>query len=423
MTRTILPALLFAALLASRVAAGDGEAPSCVTHCHGQEREEHQASVHVDVLTCIECHGGDPTRQGDKEGSHDPAKGFTGKIPRTKVPELCGTCHADPLRMHAYGLATDPLVQYRTSVHGRMLFEKDDTNVAVCIDCHGVHGILPAQDPRAPTARVNQPRTCGRCHSDPAKMGPYGLPSDSVERFVRSAHGDALLVERSRGAPSCADCHGSHGAVPPGIRDLVQACGQCHAHNAEQYRKSPHYMAEDMRCVACHDEEKDSPAYAGAQCTACHLTHEIAVAGKYMFSGDEVGHCGHCHRSEDDKALVTARTIVEGTDRLDEAMERTREALAGAKDKGLVLEHEETYLRESERALVFLEPLSHSLDLGAITKHLEDGLKRQDRTREELDRKARVLRDRRLLLSGMAGLLLLLAALCALKLQAIRRLS
>lgn len=413
--------LAFLLLLA---VANAQEAPSCVTHCHGLERVAHQESVHADSLTCVECHGGDPTAQGDEKKSHDPAKGFRGKIPRADVPALCGDCHSDPQRMHAYGLATDPLAQYRTSVHGQMLFGKGDLNVAVCTDCHGVHGILPAHDPRAPTARVNQPATCGRCHADEAKMKPYGVPADTVARFERSIHGRELLVNRSRGAPACADCHGAHGAVPPGVRDLVQVCGQCHKHTAEEYRKSPHFRKKDMRCVACHEEEaKEDPlGYAGQECTACHRTHDIQAAGRDMLDGDAVGHCGHCHRN-DPVPMAAARQILDGTRRLEDAMQRTREELQSAKAKGLFIDHEELYLRESERALVFVEPLAHSLDLAVISKHLEDGVKRQDRTHEELEQQGTKLRDRKILLSGLAGLLLLLSALAALKLQALRRLS
>ena len=397
---------------------------SCVTHCHGAEQVAHKASVHADALSCTDCHGGDATAQRDKEKSHDPAKGFLGKPPRAKVPALCGDCHADPARMHAFGLATDPLVQYRTSVHGQLLFGKGDENVAVCTDCHGIHGILPAQDPRAPTARANQPKTCGRCHSDAARMAPYGVPADVVSRFEKSVHGRSLLVERSRGAPACADCHGSHGAVPPGVRDLVQVCGQCHEHTAEQYRKSPHHGKKDMRCAACHEEEakKDPLVYAGQECTACHGTHDIDMADAQMLEGDAVGHCGHCHR-KDEAAKAAAQAITDGTRRLEDAMARTTDELGEAKRKGLFIDHEDLYLRESERALVFAQPLSHSLDLASISKHLEDGLKRQDRTRETLEKEGKKLRDRRILLSGLAAILLLLAALAALKLQELRRLS
>ncbi|HEX5136098.1 MAG TPA: hypothetical protein VFY93_03940 [Planctomycetota bacterium] len=408
-------------LLAALARAED--APSCVTHCHGAEKVSHDASIHANALTCTDCHGGDPTAQRDEARSHDPAKGFVGRIARPRIPALCGDCHADPQRMHAYGLATDPLVQYKTSVHGQALFGKGDENVAVCTDCHGVHGILPAQDPRAPTARVNQPATCGRCHADEAKMKRYGVPADTVVRFQRSVHGIALAAG-ARGAPACTDCHGSHGAVPPGVRDLVQVCGQCHERTAEQYRKSPHAGAVDMRCLACHegDAPKDPLGFAGQDCTACHRTHDIAVADRAMLAGAAVGHCGHCHR-KDEGPMGAAQAILDGTRRLEEAMARTKQELDAAKARGLFIEHESLYLNESRRDLVFVEPLMHSLDLPTITKDLKEGIDRQDRTRESLKKEGTKLRDRKILLSGLAGLLLLLAALAALKLQALRRLS
>jgi len=104
-------------------------------------------------------------------------------------------------------------------------------------------------------------------------------------------------------------------------------------------------------------------------------------------------------------------------------MARTKQELEAAKAKGLFIEHEGLYLNESRRALVFVEPLAHSLDLATITKHLQDGIDRQDRTRESLKKQGTKLRDRKILLSALAGLLLLFASLAALKLQSLRRLS
>jgi len=324
--------------------------------------------------------------------------------------------------MHAFALPTDQLAQYRDSSHGRALFEKGDTSVAICTDCHGTHGILPAADARAPTARVSQPATCGRCHGDALVMDPHGLPSDSVTRFTESVHGRALLEKRTRGAPSCSDCHGSHGATPPGVGDIVQVCGHCHENTREYYQQSPHYApGAGMSCAACHTEEKGY-AWTGAGCTACHGTHEILKPGDWMFEGDAVGHCGHCHR-EDPEALQAATEIREGRQKLRDAMRDTVAQIRDAKAKGLFLDHEEVYLRESSRALVSTQPLAHSLDLDAIGKHLEDGLKRQDRTREMIDKKGAVLRDRRIVLGALAAFLLLLAWLFRVKLRVVRRLS
>ena len=58
-----------------------------------------------------------------------------------------------------------------------------------------------------------------------------------------------------------------------------------------------------------------------------------------------------------------------------------------------------------------------------IEAHLDDAVKRQDRTAEMIERKAKALRDRALLAGGAAVLLLLLLGLRAVKLDALRKLS
>lgn len=413
-----LAAVLVLALAA--VAQEPAAEPSCVTHCHGEQKTAHAASVHALALACVDCHGGNPAAQRDKEKSHDPASGYRGRIARAKVPELCARCHSDPLRMNPFALPTDQLAHYRASNHGQALFERGDTNVAVCIDCHGTHEILAAHDPRAATAPANLPDTCGHCHSDGEKMKAYGLPADSVGRFLKSVHGQALVAGR-RGAPSCAGCHGSHGAAPPGVREVVQVCGQCHVNTQEHYRRSPHFGSGDMQCRACHENEEGS-GYRGAGCTACHATHETQAPGDWMYQGSGVGQCGHCHR-EPDASREIAAAISAGRQRLEDAMAETRAAIRRAKRRGLFIDQEEIYLRESKRALVSLQPLAHSLDRALIDKALLDGLKRHDRAREVIAKQATRLRDRRILVGALTAILLLLTGLLAAKLRAVRRLS
>jgi len=407
------------ALALAAFAQDPASGSSCVTHCHGEQKTAHAASVHASALACVDCHGGNPAAHRDKEKSHDPAARYVGVPARREIPELCGACHSDPLRMHVFALPTDQLAHYRTSSHGKALFERGDTKVAVCIDCHGTHAILGAADPAAATAPANLPDTCGRCHADPERMEPYGLPSDSVARFLKSVHGRALRQER-RGAPSCADCHGSHGTAPPGVGGVVQVCGHCHVNTQENYRRSPHFGSEEMQCSACHEEK--GAGYRGAGCTACHSTHEIVATGDWMYEGDEVGQCGHCHR-EADASRELAAAIRDGRQRLEDAREETRDEIRDAKARGLFIDQEEIYLRESARALVSVQPLTHSLDRALIEKSLHEGLKRHDRAREVIAKQGTRLRDRRILVGALTAVLLLLTGLLAAKLRAVRRLS
>lgn len=405
-----LPLLALAALAGPR--------PTCATSCHGKETTEFRDCVHAGQLGCADCHGGDPTEAVDKAKAHDPAKGYRGKIARAQVPQLCGGCHSDLARMHRFGLRTDQLALYAESAHGKAL-ARGEASAAVCTDCHGAHRLFAANDPRAPTARRNQPETCERCHSDAATMAARGLPSDTVARFRESVHGQALLVDDVRGAPSCADCHGSHGAAPPGVEATVHACGQCHVATAAHFAAGPHASAEAMRCESCH-ADRNSPEFRRGGCTSCHGAHEVAKDTRALYEGDAVGRCGHCHRN-DDRATALVRVVDEGRRELRAEMDATERRIRDAKSRGLFIEDERLYVIESERALVSLQPLVHSVDARAIARHLDESRKRQERAREALDRKLRVLRDRRIVLVGFAALILLFAWLLWAKLQAVRR--
>jgi len=402
-------------------AGGTWATESCTTHCHGAEATAYREDIHRTVLTCTSCHGGDPTAQRDKEKSHSKEAGFVGTPARREIPGLCGSCHADPKRMAFYGLSTDELALYKTSLHGKAVLEQGEERAAVCSDCHHAHGILPKDDRRAPTAAINQPATCGRCHLDSELMQSVGLPYDSISRFPTSVHGHVLLDEDARGAPSCVDCHGAHGAAPPGVHEVVQVCSQCHESTADAYRSSPHNKSSDMTCRACHTEEEQGE-FDRTGCAVCHGAHAIDVPDESMYIGDEPGHCGHCHR-DPGPAQDYARTILEGKRSLRETMERTRTEAEALKGRGLFLENEASFLRESQRALVTARVKAHTLDKGAMERHFEDGLRRQERTRELIEKKQRVLRDRLIVLGGVSFVLLLLLGLLGVKLAELRRLQ
>jgi hypothetical protein len=126
--------------------------------------------------------------------------------------------------MRGYNLPTDQYALYQTSRHGQLL-AKGDENVATCIDCHGAHEILPPDDPRSSVYVRNIPRTCGRCHSDAARMARYGLKTDPTADFAAGVHGKLLLEKGNLAAPDCTRCHGAHGATPPGVGDVDKICG------------------------------------------------------------------------------------------------------------------------------------------------------------------------------------------------------
>ncbi len=199
----LLPASLFAQ-------AQPQTAKSSCIDCHssfpaptGVSEEQWATDIHAQKgLTCASCHGGDP-KDPSPEGAMSKKAGFRGKPKRTEIPALCAKCHADGAYMRQYNpsLRTDQLAQYLTSVHGKRL-AKGDAKVAVCIDCHSVHGIRPANDPRSTVNPLNVAQTCSRCHADAAYMKDYKIKTDQFAGYSASVHHDAMVVRGDLSAPN-----------------------------------------------------------------------------------------------------------------------------------------------------------------------------------------------------------------------------
>jgi hypothetical protein len=351
--RLAAPAVALAALLAlaaggaaaqeapaAAADAAEGEAggaalrvTSC-TACHGdpemmgdEEAAElvrrFAADVHAGVeLSCHDCHGGDPdpALADDMFAAMDPELAdnpFVGVPSRLEIPAFCGRCHSDPAFMKRFhpDARTDQEHEYRTSRHGLLLAAGDEA-VATCVDCHGVHRILAPGDPASPVHPVRVADTCGRCHADPAYMagrtlpGGEPLPVDQVERWRRSVHAAALLDKEDLSAPTCNDCHGNHGAVPPELDSIAFVCGQCHGREATLFRASPkrtgfeehaELMGDDpaAACSDCHDESEPQAAWSRrhpfGECTSCHGNHAVVRPTLAMLGPLPEIPCAFCH--------------------------------------------------------------------------------------------------------------------------------
>ena len=143
---------------------------------------QYQAGVHA-VVGCEGCHWEGPDR-----------------IARTKIPSVCGDCHPGPGE------------DYENSVHW-----EDGRAHAVCIDCHGNHGILPVA---LPESRAHRSLVCGTCH-----IGPR-------DELYRGPHGEAF--DRT-GALVCASCHSNHAVQHPTIEIVEPACETCHARDTDAF--------------------------------------------------------------------------------------------------------------------------------------------------------------------------------------------
>lgn len=371
---------------------GGAQANGCAT-CHGTEARELNEGTHLrSGLRCTDCHGG---QEGvlDKQRAHGPALRAL-KEPR-QIVESCGGCHSNIEHMQLAGLRTDQLALYSISAHGKALAKDPKAEVASCATCHGAHRIVPPTDSRSPVHRTRQIETCGKCHADAALGARHGFDSSVVSAFRDSIHGQMLLHGGSSTAPGCTDCHGSHAATPPGVKDLGMVCGRCHALIQQQFERSPHFAAAQRGEIG--------------ECVCCHGDHGVAATSPEMLVGGKGSTCGACHRDSADKALVTARRLYDELQGLDRSIEETEGRVIAAAQRGLFIEEESGYLEDARSLRARTKAIVHSLSPDALGDLVNRARAMVLETQERLEVKARKLRDRRIFTAIFFGVLLAFA--------------
>ncbi|RME91513.1 MAG: cytochrome C [Anaerolineae bacterium] len=211
-------------------------------------------------LACVDCHT-------DITGFPHPERTYqTLREVSMHYYVSCQKCHSEQ-----YQLTLD-------SVHQRAL-AAGNTNAAICTDCHNPHYQHRLTDPESgavtPTARVNIPKTCARCHSL-----IYG-------EYKESVHGSAL-TDGNPDVPTCIDCHGVHNVRGPqegnfAFHNLTpQLCARCHtdASIMDKYGISTQildtYVADfhGTTVVLFEKIAPDQPTNKPV-CTDCHGVHSI----------------------------------------------------------------------------------------------------------------------------------------------------
>ena len=311
-------------------------------------------------LSCNDCHGGDPN-DDTKEGAKDPRKGYLGKPKTLDIPAYCGKCHSDANLMKRFNpsLRVDQEREYYTSVHGKLLKEKSETRVATCISCHSVHGIRAPTDPLSSVYPTNVAETCSKCHASADYMRSFGIPSDQYVKYKTSVHAKALYEKQDLSAPTCNDCHGNHGATPPGIASVANVCGQCHARQAELFQTSPHKVAFDQKQLA--------------ECITCHSNHAIAKPGDQMIGTQAGALCVNCH-TNGDKGFVAAGMMRSRIDELLASINKSTEILSRAERAGMEVSKPKFELKGATDALTHARVLIHSSSTAEVDKVVRPGL-------------------------------------------------
>lgn len=310
-------------------------------------------------LSCNDCHGGDP--QADtSEAAKDPRKGYLGKPRTADVPAYCGKCHSDANLMKRFNpsLRVDQEKEYYTSVHGQLL-KTGEQRVATCISCHTVHGIRAVNDPLSSVYPLNVAETCAKCHGRAEYMSDFKIPTDQVAKFKTSVHAKALYDKQDLSAPTCNDCHGNHGAAPPGIASVANVCGQCHARQADLFQTSPHKAAFDQQGFA--------------ECVTCHSNHDIATPTDQMLGTQQGSLCVNCH-SNGDKGFVAAGHMRSRIEELIASINKSNDILSLAERKGMEVSKPKFELKGATDALTHARVLIHASSTAELDKVMAPGL-------------------------------------------------
>ena len=325
---------------------GKNEIAAMCGKCHGEHKIIFSNSIHSTALkkgnknapSCTDCHG-----------SH--------RIIKAKISvetESCLRCHLDEAKFPGEKIGSANFVkQYKTSIHASI--EKNGSEAAGCVDCHGDHNVQHPDNPKASTHTAKQIETCGKCHKD------------VVDKFKKSKHGQELLKNNEK-APTCTGCHGEHDIMSVLMSDefsklkLSDKCLDCHKDSKiphknykgeeeliQSYQLSQHYEAlkngnnNAPTCYDCHGahemEKVDNPDskinkkniaktcgqsnchskqltdYTGSvhekaileknsedspTCNNCHGNHVISTKkreSKLVQSKEVIQLCSHCHAS------------------------------------------------------------------------------------------------------------------------------
>ena len=203
--------------------------------CHELQADLQHDSIHgelteqgnLDAAVCQDCHN----------AHYHPLV-----TARESIVDSCARCHS--------GVAQE----YRQSVHGASLEATGNTDVPICIDCHGVHTI---EDPRSAEFLVQSPQLCAKCHADPEQMAPYGLNTNVLNTYVADFHGTTVALfqrqtpDQVPNTPLCIDCHGVHNITATDDahsavlkENLLTTCQKCHPDASANFSEAwlSHYI-------------------------------------------------------------------------------------------------------------------------------------------------------------------------------------
>jgi hypothetical protein len=189
-------------------------------------------------------------------------------------------------------------------------------------------------------------------------MAGRKLPTDQLQKYTRSVHWKAMSVKGDLSAPTCNDCHGNHGAAPPGVSWVGNVCGQCHTVMAELFSRSVHGTAFTQMGVP--------------GCATCHDNHEIKPASTEMVGLGDKAVCATCHTSSDPGGRAAAEIRAQ-LDSLRQERDTASAILARAENAGMEVSQARFELNGATDELVKARAAVHAFRVEAVKKEVDAG--------------------------------------------------
>jgi uncharacterized protein with PIN domain len=256
-------------------------------------------------------------------------------IARRNIAATCTKCHAQIESVH------------RKTIRGE-LWEKEAHVLPACVDCHQPHKVrkvfytqgmadadclrchgqqqLKSHDGRSMFVRASEVAgsrhakiACSQCHSEvnASRVRPCETITRNVDcskcheelgqQFQKSKHGQ-LLAAKDPNAPSCKECHGTHGILgkrnPESLTfatNVPNLCARCHREGqkaALRYTGSQHEIITHYKESIHGKGLLKSGLTVTATCTNCHTAHGVlpkADPASSVNPNNLPATCGQCH--------------------------------------------------------------------------------------------------------------------------------
>jgi len=137
--------------------------PSTCAKCHSKVTQEYEKSIHWIAVkkgirsapSCNDCHSEHSIHAINTLNKREEIK---------KIQDnTCLQCHQNLLLSQRYGIENMNVKNYQDSYHG-LAASHGDKKVAMCVDCHAVHKILPKDHAESSINKNNILATCRKCH-------------------------------------------------------------------------------------------------------------------------------------------------------------------------------------------------------------------------------------------------------------------